>query len=56
MTQTLKVARPINCIHGIDSRFCATCNTPTKGAVGSNVSLDDVVRFLNEEKVRATYV
>jgi alkylated DNA nucleotide flippase Atl1 len=49
----------MNCIHGIDSRFCAVCNkTPkvaaSRHAVG-NVSLEEILRFLNEEQVRATY-
>jgi hypothetical protein len=49
----------VNCIHGIDSRFCAVCNKPEKGTPSrnrvANVSLDEVLRFLNEQQVRATY-
>ena len=47
------------CIHGIDARFCAVCNrtkrtAPASGAIG-RVALDDVIAFLNAERVRATY-
>ena len=47
----------MNCIHGIDSRFCAVCNkqiAPPRRAIG-NVSLEEILQFLNEEEVRATY-
>ncbi len=49
----------MNCIHGIDSRFCANCNKTSKTTRSRNsiaaVSLEDILRFLNEEQVRATY-
>jgi alkylated DNA nucleotide flippase Atl1 len=43
----------------MDARFCAVCNrksriTPASGAIG-RVALDDVIAFLNAERVRATY-
>jgi hypothetical protein len=48
----------MNCIHGIDPRFCANCNKIQKPARSRNavaaVSLEDILRFLNEEQVRAT--
>jgi hypothetical protein len=47
----------MNCIHGIDSRFCAACNrsatVKSPGGAGS-ASLADVLTFLNHEQVRAT--
>jgi hypothetical protein len=49
----------MNCIHGIDPRFCANCNkiqkAPRSRHRAAAVSLDDILRFLNEEQVRATY-
>lgn len=48
----------MNCIHGLDARFCANCNRATKpksrSAVG-HVSLEEILEFLNREQVRATY-
>ena len=48
----------MNCIHGLDARFCATCNRQDKSksrtAVG-NTSLEEILTFLNDEQVRATY-
>jgi hypothetical protein len=48
----------MNCVHGIDSRFCANCNKIQKAPRSRNsvaaMSLDDILRFLNEEQVRAT--
>ena len=48
----------MNCIHGLDARFCATCNRQDKSksrtAVG-NISLEEILTFLNDEQVRATY-
>jgi hypothetical protein len=48
----------MNCIHGIDSRFCANCNRTAKpksrSAVGGP-ALEEILRFLNQEQVRATY-
>jgi alkylated DNA nucleotide flippase Atl1 len=51
------------CIHGLDSRFCAACNRahrPTGGREGgaagaSGVSAADILTFLNESRMRATY-
>ena len=49
---------PTRCVHGIDSRFCANCNRSAAGrssaAVG-DVTLAEIVEFLNHEQVRATY-
>ena len=50
---------PTRCVHGIDSRFCAVCNRTSKvtrsaGAIGS-VDLPQILKFLNQEQVRATY-
>ena len=48
----------MNCIHGIDERFCAACNrTATSGSGGTvgRTTLSDVLTFLNDEQVRATY-
>ena len=48
----------MKCIHGLDARVCATCNRPDKSkarsAVG-NTSLEEILAFLNEDQVRATY-
>jgi hypothetical protein len=48
----------MNCIHGIDPRFCANCNRPSvprsRSALGG-VGLDEILTFLNDEQVRATY-
>ena len=48
----------MNCIHGLDARFCATCNRSDKskphGAVGTT-SLEEILKFLNDEQVRTTY-
>jgi hypothetical protein len=49
----------MNCVHGLDARFCAVCNkttaaTPRRGSLAS-VALDEILRFLNDAKVRATY-
>jgi hypothetical protein len=49
----------MNCVHGLDSRFCAVCNRsretkrPSKSA--GVPSLEEILRFLNHEQVRATY-
>jgi hypothetical protein len=48
----------MNCIHGIDARFCAACNrttTPGGGGAGGRATLDEVLTFLNAEEIRATY-
>jgi alkylated DNA nucleotide flippase Atl1 len=48
----------MKCIHGIDARFCSVCNrretTPLRSSV-ADASLDEILRFLNHEQVRATY-
>ena len=57
---------PERCRHGIDSRFCSLCNlasrrmprqTHTTAATSRAATreLQDIVRFLNEAQVRATY-
>ena len=47
----------MNCIHGLDARFCATCNrsvtSPSRGAA-AGLSLEEILTFLNDEQVRAT--
>lgn len=48
----------MNCIHGIDSRFCAACNRAAKSSAGGAIgrtTLDEVLTFLNAEQIRATY-
>ena len=47
----------VQCVHGMDSRFCAICNQATRGAGSSSsgTSLAEIVEFLNAEHVRATY-
>lgn len=50
--------KPPACIHGLDARFCATCNRTDKSksrSAGGNTSLAEILAFLNEEEVRATY-
>ena len=50
------------CVHGMDFRFCSLCNKPTgagrrgapRGAVG-DATLSEILTFLNDEQVRATY-
>lgn len=48
-----------NCVHGIDSRFCSVCNRglgASRGRVSSgDVTLDEILRFLNDQQIRATY-
>ena len=52
----------LQCLHGLDSRFCSLCNrprnlaknTPRRGQV-HDASLAEIIRFLNHEQVRATY-
>ena len=47
------------CIHGIDARFCAVCNRPKTAhrprAAIAQTTLDEILRFLNTEHIRATY-
>ena len=48
----------MNCIHGIDARFCAACNRSAKSSGGGTIgraTLDEVLTFLNAEQIRATY-
>jgi hypothetical protein len=50
---------PERCVHGIDSRFCAICNRSSararpQGAIAAT-TLEDILRFLNDEEIRATY-
>jgi hypothetical protein len=48
----------MNCIHGLDARFCAACNraggSKARGAIGTT-TLEEILAFLNAEQVRATY-
>jgi hypothetical protein len=52
----------LRCLHGMDTRFCSICNRPKhsrkraapRGHV-DDVSLAEIIRFLNYEQVRATY-
>jgi hypothetical protein len=41
------------CVHGIDSRFCATCRRTANAVPKTNVT--EVLLFLNDRKVRATF-
>src|SRR5579862_7851603 len=54
------------CKHGMDLRFCSLCSIPRQStsaprhltgqtSASAIYTLQDIVRFLNEEKVRATY-
>ncbi len=48
------------CLHGMDARFCASCNRrsrmpPGTSAGGGSATLAEVLQFLNAEQVRATY-
>jgi hypothetical protein len=47
----------VNCVHGIDSRFCAVCNKASafrpSGAIGS-ATLAEILEFLGAERVTAT--
>jgi hypothetical protein len=48
----------MNCIHGLDARFCATCSRPDKSkahSAGGHTSLEEILAFLNDEQVRATH-
>ena len=51
----------MNCVHGIDARFCAVCNKKSKAAVVarpavsiSTTTLEEILRFLNAVELRAT--
>jgi alkylated DNA nucleotide flippase Atl1 len=67
-TDALREERPVpeRCKHGMDGRFCSLCapklramphQTSAKGHTSTpgTYELQDVVRFLNNEQVRATY-
>jgi hypothetical protein len=53
------------CVHGLDARFCALCNKTERRHGGgsrrrtfaslSDANLDEIIRFLNDERVRVTY-
>lgn len=50
------------CKHGMDARFCAVCNraatnmSPSTSSSGrADTSLEEILRFLNDTRVRATY-
>jgi hypothetical protein len=53
----------LRCLHGMDTRFCSLCNRPRnvekhtvrRRGQGEDVSLAEIIRFLNHEQVRATY-
>jgi len=48
------------CVHGLDARFCSLCNgqhsapARPRAALG-NARLDEILRFLNANHIRATY-
>jgi hypothetical protein len=47
------------CVHGMDRRFCAICNrarpqSRPRGAI-ADTTLAEILRFLNDEQIRATY-
>src|SRR5262249_21137049 len=52
------------CVHGLDARFCSICNKPQARSGGvrrhspapfSDANLHEIIRFLNDERIRATY-
>lgn len=50
------------CVHGLDPRFCSLCQKPARGAglsfaaaAASRVTLPEILAFLNDEEIRATY-
>jgi hypothetical protein len=52
----------LQCLHGLDSRFCSLCNRPrnvakhtARGGQSHDASLAEIIKFLNHEQVRATY-
>ena len=48
----------MNCVHGIDARFCAACNRSARSSAAGTfgrATLEGVLRFLNDEQIRATY-
>ena len=47
------------CVHGMDSRFCAICNTRSafgipRASIGA-ATLAEILEFLNAAQLRATY-
>ena len=46
------------CVHGMDQRFCAICNRKSparpRGAI-ADTTIEEILRFLDDEQVRATY-
>ena len=53
-----------NCKHGLDARFCSVCAPKTpriplralhRSSSTGSVSQDDIVGYLNDQKIRATY-
>ena len=45
----------MNCIHGIDARFCARCNRTAQSKSAGEVTLEEILALLNAEEGRATY-
>lgn len=45
------------CVHGMDSRFCAVCNRsgPRQKPGSADATIADILQFLNQARVRATY-
>jgi len=43
------------CVHGLDRRFCALCNKRELPGGKDAATLDEILAFLNDEQVRATY-
>jgi hypothetical protein len=47
----------MNCLHGIDVRFCAKCNRASASGSRSGaggIGLEEILKFLNDEQLRAT--
>jgi hypothetical protein len=47
----------MNCLHGIDVRFCAKCNRSSASGSRSGagaIGLEEILKFLNDEQLRAT--
>jgi hypothetical protein len=47
------------CVHGMDGRFCAICNKSSRSArpaaAIADTTLEEILRFLDDEQARATY-
>ena len=41
----------VRCVHGMDSRLCSLCNKPQS----RSPTLQDIIDFLGEQRIRATY-